>query len=271
MAAQQQREEHEQRRSDPHRPGEKHGRYEQAEQRRHRSGRPLLPHRQRPPRRHSEAGAHGLREEGIVREGAGEVVERQHQQHHAGHCEWDRETKPPRDQIDKASGQRRTRSNHGVENAEPVGATPGAEQHRHQVGARRVVRHLAHRAFERSVVDQMSRAFDVVNEQQVVREIRTAAGWEQRRPRDAEQPRHDRANHAGPGEQIEPTRLDTHSQRPGDRRRDRDRRRQHDSRHQAEAGRIDQVRHDRHRRQEGRDGGGDDLGDAHAALSFFLD
>jgi hypothetical protein len=64
------------------------------------------------------------------------------------------------------------------------------------------VRHLAHRAAERSIVHEMMLLFDVIDEEQVMREIRAASRGQQRRPRHPQQRRRDEDDDAEPRDRV---------------------------------------------------------------------
>lgn len=102
-----------------------------------------------------------------------------------------------------ASGQSRADRDHRKERAKSIRARPRTEQHREQVRTRCVVRHFAHCDLKYAIVNRVTRALDVVHEQQVMREIGAVSRWQQQRPRDAQQPRRDGGNHTGPRDGID--------------------------------------------------------------------
>jgi hypothetical protein len=64
------------------------------------------------------------------------------------------------------------------------------------------VRHLTHRAIERSIVNEMPGTFEVIDEEEMVREIRSASGRDQRRPAAAQKQRDEHQDDARPRRNI---------------------------------------------------------------------
>jgi hypothetical protein len=135
-----------------------------------------------------------------VRECAVKILCRKEQQDHRDDRVRDRQQQATANEEYKAGCQGGDTGQQRKKDAQAVTADPLANQHREQVRARRVVRHFSHRAVERSIVHEMSVLFDVVDEQQMMSEIGSAAWREQRRPRDAQQRQRHEDAHTDPGE-----------------------------------------------------------------------
>ena len=110
-----------------------------------------------------------------------------------------RNTKPP---VSAAQND-----DQGEERAQAVDAEHRAGDHRQQVRRRRVMRHFAHRAVERSIVNEMAVLLDVIDEQEVMRQIGPAARRQERWPRQAQEHRDQEDHDAEPGDQIAGVRM----------------------------------------------------------------
>ena len=86
----------------------------------------------------------------------------------------------------------------GIHGLQSAGPRPGAGEHGQDVKARRVIDHVAEVRPQRGILDEAPAALDVVDEQQVMREIRSAADRQQLRPRQPQQPRRDRNDRDAP-------------------------------------------------------------------------
>ena len=198
-----------------------------------------------------------------MRERAEEVLRRQEQHDHRGDRIRQRHADASGDQKDEARRQRRADRRNREERAESIDAEYGTSDDRKQMRRWRVVRHLAHRSVERSIVHQMAGLLDVVNEQEVMRQIGPAPRRHERRPRHPQECQDEEDDDAEPCDQVARVRIRgpwlqcRHD--PGADDRSADRR----PRLKTETSRIDQIRDDRresehHRRKHGSGLGGRD-------------
>jgi hypothetical protein len=94
----------------------------------------------------------------------------------------------PRDEKDDAALQRHGQRDHGVHDVQRIAADPRAHEHGEQVQAGRVVDHLAEIRAGTGIVDQAPVLFEVREEREVVREVRTGARREKVGARAPHQP-----------------------------------------------------------------------------------
>ena len=180
-------------RPDPDRPGQESGHAEQREQR-HRAGGLRLPrpHQDRPPHRDREQLRHDLRDERLFHERAGEERVRQPQQQRGDdgerHARYPVGHQPTGDEKDEPALERRGQRDDRVQGVQRVAVEPRAGEHGQQVGARRVVDHLAEIRAEDGLVRQPPVLFEVSEEGEMMGEIRAGPGREEVGARPPHQP-----------------------------------------------------------------------------------
>ena len=118
-----------------------------------------------------------------------------------------RQADAARDQEHEPRRQRRADAASGKERAQAIDAEHRTGNHRKQMRGRRVVRHLAHRAVERSIVHQVAGLLDVIDEQEVMRQIGAAPRRQQRRPRHPQERRDQEEDDAEPRDQVARLRI----------------------------------------------------------------
>jgi hypothetical protein len=165
--------------SNPDRPRHKHRRAKHGEQRRDGAARAVVPDGDHPPRGTGEQLGDYLRPIGVRREGSREIRVRHEQQDHrrkpgqrssiALDCE------PPRDRKNYARLQRDGQHQNRVDYTQRHRPRPCASERDQQVAARRVIHHVAEVRVQRRIVHQPPVALDVVDQHQMMCEIRSSA------------------------------------------------------------------------------------------------
>ena len=163
-----------------------------------------LPPHESPPCGNGEELRQHLCEKRILDEGTKAVDGRHRHGDHAGESERQAERRtleePQQDQKEESSLQRDRDGNDRVDGVQAVCACDGSGNDRQEVQAGSIVGHLAEILDGAGIMRQLAVALDVVDEQEMMREIRTAAERQQRRPRQPQQV----AEHGGDDEQESP-------------------------------------------------------------------
>ena len=260
------RREQDQQRTGRHGPGQERGSAGQGIEHQRAPRRARVPHEDRPPHRHGEQLREDLRHERLLGERADEIRARKKQQHDGRQRERDARDvaihgveQPQRDEQHESSLERDRPGHDRIERVERVAPKPRARQHGEQMHAGRVVDHLAEILAEPHVVHETLVALDVLDEREMMREVRTAASRQQVRPRKPQQPREHAAdkgaerNERGGGRGRASPETEKRSGRC-DRRRQQDR-----ERHDPEAEPVRQICGDDGRGEKSESGRGNSL------------